>query len=105
MYFLVLLRPGDARSDPRLDAQHEAFIDGLIRGNEILLGGNLSPRSGLPAAYLLACDSRKRAEDVARDDPYVREGVFHPRVLEWRLVAINPDAVDTKLVLRPEDVR
>lgn len=104
MYYLVLLRPGGAQSHPELDDQHEAFIDGLIRRNEILLGGNLLPREGLSAAYLLACDSRERAEEVVRLDPYVQEGVFRPKILEWNLVAINPEAVEPSLALRPKDV-
>lgn len=104
MYYLVLLRPGEPRSSRRLDAQHETFIDGLIRRNEVLLGGNLSPRDGLPAAYLLACRSLERAQDLVRLDPYVEKGVFRPTILEWKLVAINPEAVDASLVLRPKDI-
>ena len=104
VYYLVLLHPGEAASDADLDARHETFIDDLIRRNEILLGGNLLPREDPPAAYLLVTDSRAQAEEVVGDDPYVRADVFRPRILEWRLVAINPEAVDERLVLRPHDV-
>ncbi|MFQ5920000.1 MAG: YciI family protein [Thermoplasmata archaeon] len=104
MYYLVLLQPGRASSDPRLNAEHEAFIDGLIRRNQILLGGNLLPRSDLPAGYLLVCGSREQAEELVEGDPYVRQGVFRPQILEWQLVAINPEAVDPGLVVRPRDL-
>lgn len=104
MYYLVLFRPGAAGSNTRLNAEHEAFVDRLIRANRILLGGNLSPRDELPGGYLLACASREEAEELVRTDPYVQGGVFDPRVLEWRLVAINPDAIDPELIVRPGDV-
>lgn len=104
VYYLVLLRPGEASSDARLNAEHEAFIDDLIRRNQILLGGNLLPREDLPAAYLLVCDSLEQAELLVLEDPYVRDTVFRPRILEWQLVAINPEAVRPELVVRPTDL-
>lgn len=76
MYYLVLLQPGEASSGPRLDTEHEVFIDDLIRRNQILLGGNLLPRSDLPAGYLLACGSQEQAQELVEGDPYVREASF-----------------------------
>ena len=44
--------------------------------------------------------SRKRAE-VAESDPLVRAGVVRFEVLEWVLVAFNPDAIDRSALLYP----
>ena len=37
-------------------------------------------------------------------DPLVRERVMRADCVEWRLVGIDPDAIDAELVLRPGDV-
>ena len=106
MYALVLLRPHRNRQPSReLDAEHEAFITAQIRRNEILLGGEWARAAGsFEAAYLLRKGSLGEARALAEDDPYVREGAFEAEIVEWRLVGVNPDAIDPEVVLRPTDV-
>jgi len=100
-YFLVLLKAG-----PQFDEQphqadaHVEFIDSLIERHLVLLGGGFSdPIDGIDAAYLLRCDSLEEAKAIAADDPYAIHGVHDPDTVEWHLVGIDPELIDSNLVL------
>jgi uncharacterized protein YciI len=99
-YFLVLLRPGPTAADAESDwAEHVAFIDLMIERNVVLLGGEFgSPVGGAVAAYLLHTTTRSEAESWARRDPVVRDGRMNPEIIEWRLVGINPRAIEPSLL-------
>jgi hypothetical protein len=95
-YFLVLLRTGPNQAGVEADWEgHVAFVDSLVQENLVLLGGDLVPPLGDAAgAYLLHTRDRSEAEACARRDPLVRHGRVIPEVIEWRLVGINPRAID-----------
>lgn len=106
MYVLVMLSPEGSQKEPAdMTERHVKFITGLIRRNKILLGGGLedsaSPRR---AAYLLNVTSLEEGRSLAFEDPFVRESAYAASVVEWRLVGINPDAIDPALVIRPDQV-
>jgi uncharacterized protein YciI len=105
-YVLVLLRGGTNKKEERLHAAaHERFISSLIRRNLVLLGGDLVDAiDDVYAAYLLRCGGVREARAIVADDPFVVNGVVRPQVVEWKLVAVNPDAIDASTVVRPEDV-
>jgi hypothetical protein len=94
-YFLVLLHPvPGAGSLP----DHEPFIDWLDGMNLVLLGGDLEPPAGgADAAYVLSCGSEAQAHELVAADPLVTSGCMRPEVVEWRLVGVNPDAVEPAL--------
>ncbi|HYX89224.1 MAG TPA: hypothetical protein VE753_07630 [Gaiellaceae bacterium] len=104
-YVLVLLRSGSRLADFALHAPvHERFITDLIRRNAILLGGELGePIGDVQAAYVLRC-SVAEARAIAAEDPYVEHEVMRATCVEWRLVGVNPDAIDAGTVIRPADV-
>ena len=52
----------------------------------------------------LACESIESGRALAAQDPYLSDGVYTPRFLEWKLVGINPDAIDPELLVRPADI-
>jgi uncharacterized protein YciI len=105
-YVLVCFREG-----PNVD-QHDAyaeahndFVTSLIRRNAVLLGGSFAtPLADLDAAYVLRCASLDEARELVAGDPFFRENVFQPELVEWKLVGINPDAIDPSAILRPADV-
>ena len=106
MYVRVMLSPeGDQKETVEMAERHVKFITGLIRRNKILLGGGLedsaNPRR---AAYLLKVVSLEEGRSLAFEAPFVREGAYAASVVEWKLVGINPDAIDQALVVRPEQV-
>lgn len=100
MYVLVLFKAGSGAETSEVDRQHETFIDGLIRRNQILLGGRWAPPAGpFVAAYLLRCDSLDAAREIIGEDPYFHEGIYQAEVVEWKLVGINPNAIEPEVVL------
>ena len=103
MHALVLLAPsGTAPADDELQAEHERFIDGLDRANQVVTGGSLKPPSDrLEGAYLLRSASLHEAHEIAGSDPLVRADAVRCVVLEWVLVAFNPDAIDRGALLYP----
>jgi uncharacterized protein YciI len=105
LYFLVCLRDPPGRVELP-DVDHEAFIDVLTAANVVLLGGPFPepPAPGLRAAYLLRCGSQTEAEALAATDPMVAAGAA-VTVHAWDLMAINPEAIDQELVVRPGDIQ
>ena len=103
MHALVLLAPiGTPPAVDDLQADHERFIDRLDRANTIITGGSLRPASDqLDGAYVLRCESIEEARKIADSDPLVRAGAARCEVLEWVLVAFNPDAIDRGALLYP----
>jgi uncharacterized protein YciI len=104
-YVLVMLRRcGAADDNGQVQPAHEQFITDLIRRNVILLGGGFADAIGdAEAAYVLRC-SLEEAEMIANNDPLVVSGVMRADCVEWQLVGVNPDAIDTKAIIRPRDV-
>lgn len=77
------------------DAEHARFIDSLIERKLVLLGGEFgAPVAGAEAAYLLRCEGLEQAAAIAAEDPLVAAGAVAPRLVEWRLVGIDPDAIE-----------
>ena len=105
-YVLVMLRRGENDSDYRLyAAAHTAFIEGLIKQNRILLGGRFATRADdVEAAYVLRAGNVDEARTIAEADPFATAGVCRPECRRWKLIGINPDAVDEALVVRPNDI-
>jgi uncharacterized protein YciI len=103
MHALVLMVPsGTTRADADVQTEHERFIDMLDRANQVITGGSLRPPSDrLEGAYVLRCDSLADAREVAESDPLVRAGAVRCEVLEWVLVAFNPNAIDRGALLYP----
>jgi len=102
MYFLVTLT--STGSAPASRPDHEPFIDSLIAGHEVLLGGRLTSRSSTPAsspiaAYVLRCESFIEAERLASSDPLVTDGVAVPTVAHWGLVALDLSAVESDIAV------
>ena len=104
MHALVLLAPGAGNaSSEELQADHERFIDGLIDQKRVVLGGDWKPPiAGFEAAYLLSCASLDEAREIAASDPFVRGEANRFEVVEWQLVAVDPEAVDRDSLLYPD---
>jgi uncharacterized protein YciI len=105
-YYLVLLRGSKKLDEESMHTDaHERFITSLIRENKILLGGGLaSPPKDVYAVYVLHCDEIDSARHIASEDPFVVNEVLSAECVEWKLVGINPDAIDPAEILRPDDV-
>ncbi|MGH3084330.1 MAG: YciI family protein [Gaiellaceae bacterium] len=99
-YFLVVLKAVPASDEEAQHADaHVAFIDSLIERRLVFLGGDFSePVDGITAAYLLRCGSIEEAEAIAADDPYAIHDVCEAEAVEWQLVGIDPQLIDSKLV-------
>jgi uncharacterized protein YciI len=106
MYVLVLFREGARASEHDAYATaHRDFVTSLIRRNLVLLGGDFATQVGeFHAAYLIRCSSLEEARGVIAEDPFFSEDVLEPLLTEWKLVGVNPDAVDPGLVVTPRDV-
>jgi uncharacterized protein YciI len=100
-YFLVLLSDQpEGGPETTVALAHERFIDSLIARNAVLLGGGFeTPMSGFYAAYVLAADDIATARAVAQDDPLVRDAGVRCAVTEWRLVGIDPAAIDPSQIV------
>ena len=80
------------------DAAHERFIDSLIGRKLVLLGGEFgAPVGAAAAAYVLRCTSVEEAAALAAEDPLVAAGAVSPRLVEWRLVGVDPEVIDPSL--------
>lgn len=99
-YFLVVLKDGPASYDePKHADAHVRFIDSLIERKLVFLGGDFGPSvNGIGAAYLLRCGSLDEARELAAADPYAVHGVCETETVEWHLVGIDPDLIDSSLV-------
>ena len=100
-YFLVILKAGpNFDEQPNQSAAHVEFIDSLIERRLVFLGGGFSePVDGIDAAYLLRCDSLEEAKAIAAEDPYATHGVHEPETVEWHLVAIDPELIESNLLV------
>ncbi len=98
-YFLVLLLPGgNHQAGPEYFEAHVEFIETMAAANVVLLGGEFeTPVEGAEAAYLLRTASQAEAEEWASRDPLVKNEVYRPRVVAWKLVGINPGAIEPSL--------
>ena len=105
-YVLVTLRAGgSAGSEQEHAVAHERFIGSLIQRNLVLLGGDFADPSGdMRAAYLLRCDDVAEAERITSEDPFVAHDVLRPEFVAWKLVGINPEAIDPAMIVRPADL-
>jgi uncharacterized protein YciI len=105
-YILVILRDGsNARDHTRYASAHERFISSLIERNVVVLGGAFAEAvDDVAAAYVLHCNGVEEAGRIAAGDPFVTHDVVRPECVEWKLVGINPDAIDPSAVVRPGDV-
>jgi uncharacterized protein YciI len=105
-YVLVLLRGGENAEGEQLHAlAHERFISSLIKRNVVLLGGAFAKAiDDAYAAYLLRCSAIDEARGLVAEDPFVVHGVARPECVEWKLVGVNPEAIEASAVIRPEDV-
>jgi uncharacterized protein YciI len=103
MYVFVLLQPGENEDPERLlGPAHVEFIDSLIERNAVLLGGDFSGLvENAHAAYLLRCGDLDEAERIVAADPFVINDLARPKLVEWQLVAVNPDAVDADDIVHP----
>jgi uncharacterized protein YciI len=105
MYVIVLFKLGSRPESADISREHEAFIDALIRRNQILLGGPWDPAAGpFRAAYLLRCASLEEARAITLADPVFRDHVYEAEIVEWSLVGINPQAIDLGVVLTPDQL-
>jgi uncharacterized protein YciI len=97
VYVLVLLEHGPAAADEaRHQAAHEAFIDSLIERHAILLGGSFAEDIGeATGAYVLRCAGVEEARGISAGDPLVVNGVARARCVEWELVGIDTEAIDS----------
>lgn len=101
IYALAVFSPGP-RFPPNaaLDEEHVTFITGLARDHAILLGGNFHrPLERFAFAYVLRCGSLEEATATVEREPYVREGTYVSEIVEWKLVGIDPDAIDKSLIV------
>jgi uncharacterized protein YciI len=48
--------------------------------------------------YLLRCGSIEEAEAIAAEDPYGIHDVYETETVEWQLVGIDPELIDSSLV-------
>jgi hypothetical protein len=104
-YVLVILsRRGSAADQAGVHARHELFITDLIKRDTILLGGGFgAPIGNAEAAYLLRC-SVDQAHAIASEDPLVSSAIMKAECVEWKLVGVNPDAIDASVTIRSRDV-
>ena len=107
MYALALFRSTSQTCSDETQTKHVEFIDSLIQENRILLGGGVpeSPENGTIGGYILRAESLDEALQTVKQDPYRTTGTYEAEVMEWRLIGINPDAIDKALILRPKDVQ
>ena len=88
--FLLLYRPGPAwiagkpQSQQRLKEHFNYFLDLYAQGEVKLAGGFTDEAAG--GAVVLVVDNEARANEFARNDPAVKEGVFVYELRPWRPV-------------------
>jgi uncharacterized protein YciI len=95
-YFMVLLLPGSNHaSAQKYLAAHVEFIEKMAGGNVVLLAGDFdAPIEGAEVGYLLRTASQTEAEAWVAKDPLVKNAVYKPRVVAWKLFGIIRGAID-----------
>ena len=53
---------------------------------------------------MLWIESIEEGRTICGEDPFIREGFYDAVVAQWHLVGINPDAVESPLIVHPERV-
>jgi uncharacterized protein YciI len=102
MHALIAMTPTDIGQDEELEGAHEEFIGELEAQHRVILGGELAPPvAGHYGAYVIRCDSLDEARAIAARDPLVKRGAVTLTVTEWRLVGVDPEAVDRTSLLFP----
>lgn len=69
----------------RIDAhmkEHMVFLRKYYRAGNFLVSGRKIPRDG--GVILAVGESREQIEEIAREDPFVRDGLAEPRIIEFR---------------------
>jgi uncharacterized protein YciI len=100
-YYLALLIPRRRATGRRLAREHRQFIDAMIANRVVVLGGGFAPNpGGVSAAYLLHTRSRAAALAWVKRDPLIRGGGCRARLVEWRLIAVDPAAVAKRDLVR-----
>jgi uncharacterized protein len=89
MHFLLFYEktPNHAEREKPLMAAHRAHLDRAVHRGELLLGGSLRQPSDGAAVLLFQADSANVAEEFARADPYVIDGLVDRwSVRQWDTV-------------------
>jgi uncharacterized protein YciI len=97
-YYLVLLGRGEQYS--RLNdyaMAHVDFIDKLIVGDKVFIGGDLDVTDqdagrrldNIVGAYLLNVRSRAEATEISNNDPFIIHKVYTSLIVRWDLVAME----------------
>jgi uncharacterized protein YciI len=92
MFIIELTYTADlARIDARMRA-HMQFVNAQYAAGRFIVSGRKIPRTG--GIILAVGGSRAEIEAVARQDPFVAEGLAEVRVIEFRASQRAPDVPD-----------
>jgi uncharacterized protein YciI len=89
MHYLLFYEKvsGHAVREEPLRAAHRAHLEAAVRRGELILGGSLGDPTDGSAVLLFETDSAAVAEDFAKADPYVVDGLVNQwRVRVWETV-------------------
>jgi uncharacterized protein YciI len=84
--FVIMLRPAPAYGEDGTEeivGQHFKYLQSLQASGELLMAGRFS--DVLIGLTLVDCESRERAEEIAKNDPAVKANVFHAEIYPWRI--------------------
>lgn len=102
-YFVVVNVQGpawvDSRSmrDQALWTEHAAFINALIRGGFVVLGGPLGDGRPHRALLIISSESESTVRARLREDPWVQAGILRIGTVEpWAIIA-SDDRLDPVL--------
>lgn len=89
MHYLLFYEktPDHAKREEPLKAAHRAHLDAAVRRGELILGGSLDHPVDGAAVLLFDATSAVTAEEFAKADPYVVDGLVNRwRVRAWDTV-------------------
>jgi uncharacterized protein len=82
-YFAAILHMADPERNQTLRPQHLEYVGRLDKQGQIHLAGPFADGTGGMVIYI--ADTLAEAEVLAKNDPYVAEGVRRLELHEWKI--------------------
>ena len=84
--FVIMLRPANnygIESTEETVSEHFKYLQGLLKDGILTMAGRFS--EVLIGLVMIEVQSREDAQEIMKNDPAVRAGIFHAELYPWRI--------------------
>lgn len=84
--YVIVLRPaneyGSEETNERID-EHFKHLQDLLKDGRLIMAGRFS--EVLIGLVIIQTTSQEEAEEIMKNDPAVKAGIFHAEIYPWRI--------------------